>query len=185
VIFFWPELEGNILNAFMIQRGGLVFYGGLALALIAILWRSARYKLSLFKLFDIASLSAAIGYSIARIGCFLNGCCYGVESNLPWAVQFPGLLGKRHPTELYASATMLILFLLLLIFWKRRKFDGQIFLFAVICYSIYRFLIEFIRVNPKYLLNLTSAQWASVVLFVLAAGTLIWRNVKIPMTKSK
>ena len=178
VILFWTEFKDSLIQVFMIQRGGLVFYGGFFAALLAIIWRAKKYKLSLWKAADLAAPGTALGYSIARIGCFLNGCCYGIETTVPWAVKFPYLPGLRHPTQLYASATVFVIFLLLLYLWRRRRFEGQIFLQAVILYSIYRFLIEFIRVGPRALANLTASQWISILAFFLAAGTLIWKSRK-------
>ena len=87
VILFFGEFSSSLLDVIMIQKGGLIFFGGLFGALLAVLIKAQAYKLSLLKLADIAAPGAAIGYSIARIGCFLNGCCYGVETTLPWGVD--------------------------------------------------------------------------------------------------
>jgi len=175
VILFFGEFRGNLFEIFMIQHGGLVFYGGFFGALLAILWRTKRFGLPLWKAFDLATPGTALGYSIARIGCFLNGCCYGIETSIFCAVKFPHLQGMRHPTQLYASATVFLVFLALLWLWKRRRFDGQIFLQGVVLYSVYRFLIEFIRVGPRVMLNLSASQLLSIMAFVLAGGTLIWK----------
>jgi len=175
VVLFWGEFAHSPVQALMINRGGLVFYGGFIAGLLVIMWRAKKHGLSLWKVFDLAAPGTAVGYSIARIGCFLNGCCYGIETEFPAAVQFPHLTGLRHPTQLYASGTIFIVFLLLLYLWRRRKFEGQIFLLGVVFYSIYRFSIEFIRVGPRVLLGITPSQWISVLAFILAGGTLIWK----------
>jgi phosphatidylglycerol:prolipoprotein diacylglycerol transferase len=175
VILFWHEFRGDLLKMFMIQSGGLVFYGGLVLALVVMLWRIKKHGIPLLTAFDVATPGTALGYSIARIGCFLNGCCYGIETDFVCALQFPHLTGLRHPTQLYASATVFTIFLALLYLWKLKKFEGQIFLQGAVLYSIYRFLIEFIRVGPKLMLGLTASQWISILAFFLAGGFLIWK----------
>lgn len=174
VIEFWREFQGNPLEIFMLWRGGLVFYGGLLFAILGLLWAAKLFKLNFWKIMDILAPSTALGYALGRIGCFLNGCCYGIEAQLPWAVTFPKLIGARHPTQLYASlAGLLICALLLLVLFKFKKFDGQVLIFGLGLYAIYRFLIEFIRTNPKYWLNLTEAQWLSILLVILAGGLYI------------
>jgi len=175
VVQFWSEFKGNLLEVFAIHHGGLVFYGGLILALFTLLWRTRVYNLSLIKVIDIATPPTALGYSLARIGCFLNGCCYGIETKFPLAVKFPHLPGLRHPTQLYASGIMFLAFLFLLFLWKRRKFEGQIFLSGLLLYSTYRFFIEFIRVGPRYALGLTLSQLVSIVIFGIALFVLVKR----------
>lgn len=175
VIQFWSEFKGDLLQIFAIHHGGLVFYGGLLLALVVLFWRVRVHNISLIKAFDIGTPGTALGYSIARIGCFLNGCCYGIETDFPLAVQFPHLSGLRHPTQLYASGTIFLGFLLLLFLWKRRKFEGQLFLSGLLYYSTYRFFIEFIRVGPRYVLGLTISQLVSIVVFVVALYVLVKR----------
>lgn len=171
---FWREFRGNPLEIFFLWKGGLVFYGGLLFAILGLLLAVKIFKLDFWKIMDILAPSTALGYAIGRIGCFLNGCCYGVETKVPWAVNFPTETVLRHPTQIYASFSgLLICSLLLLIFFKYRKFDGLVLIWGLLLYGVYRFLIEFIRTNPRYLLNLTEAQWASILLFILAGGLYI------------
>jgi len=167
VIEFWPEFITNPLNVFFVWQGGLVFYGGLLLAVITILIYAQASKINVWKLLDIIAPATALGYAIGRIGCFLNGCCYGIECSLPWAVSFPNLAGLRHPTQIYASLTGLLIFGLLMVLWRFRKFEGQVFCAGLTMYGIYRFSIEFVRVNPRYILGLSMAQWGSILLVII------------------
>jgi len=181
VIFFWPSFKNNVWEIFMIWHGGLVFYGGVLFAILTLAFMIHRKKLPVLKLLDIAAPTTAIGYAIGRIGCFLNGCCYGVVCDLPWGVHFPHLSGLRHPTQLYASFAGLFIFLSLVILWKRRSFEGQLLLTGLILYSVYRFLIEFIRTSPVSLYGLTQAQLASILIFLAALimyGILYFRSRK-------
>jgi phosphatidylglycerol:prolipoprotein diacylglycerol transferase len=104
----------------------------------------------------------------------MNGCCYGCESNLPWAVHFPQVLGLRHPTQLYASGLALLVAVFLLWFLQRKRYDGQIFAFGLLYYGAYRFLIEFLRVNPRYFLGLSEAQWIAILVIAAAVFLLTW-----------
>lgn len=176
VIEFWPEYLYRPLAVLFVWEGGLVFYGGLLGAVLTVLIFSRLNKLPVLKLLDLITPATALGYAIGRIGCFLRGCCYGVECKLPWAVKFPEVVGLRHPTQLYALLSWLILFGVLWFLLTKRKFDGQIFALGLILYSVYRFLIEFVRTNPQYF-HLTAAQWGSLLLLI-GAGILYFQLSK-------
>jgi phosphatidylglycerol:prolipoprotein diacylglycerol transferase len=120
---------------------------------------------------------AALGYALARAGCFLNGCCYGAPTHLPWGVRFqnPALPGgwtePSHPVQVYALFANLMIFVVLLRVLPRKRYDGQVTGLYFILYSTYRFLAEFSRkgVTGEVLaLGITQAQWASLALIVLA-----------------
>ena len=190
VATYWQESFAGqpIGEIFMVQHGGLVFYGGLIGAALAGILFAAVKKLPLWKLADILAPSIALGYVFGRIGCLLNGCCYGRACDLPWAIHFPP--GHEtyphgvHPTEIYDSLLNLGLFATLAWFYKRRKFDGQVFGVYVIAYSILRSFVEYFRGDypPDHIHNgLTSAQLVSIPLFVtglLLAVMLSHRGIK-------
>lgn len=159
------------------SRTGFVFYGGLILATIITILYLKKKNLPIGKITDVIAPSIALGQAIGRIGCFLNGCCYGKETTLPWGVMIAGRnplnLTPLHPTQLYSSTSNLIIFFILTYLWKRRKFDGQIFLSYLILYPIARFIIEFYRGdNPHILFNLTISQLLSIVIFAGALWVL-------------
>src|SRR5947209_7911921 len=91
VITFWREQFAGkpFWEMFMIQHGGLVFYGGFIGAVLAVVLYARLKKLQLWKVFDVLAPSLALGYSFGRVGCLLNGCCYGRACSLPWAIRFP------------------------------------------------------------------------------------------------
>jgi phosphatidylglycerol:prolipoprotein diacylglycerol transferase len=89
-----------------------------------------------------------LGFSIARIGCFFSGCCYGRPSLASWAVTFPLLDSPRHPTQLYESGLNFLSFIFLTVMLKRKKFDGQIICFDIVINSLARFFVEFYRGDP-------------------------------------
>jgi phosphatidylglycerol:prolipoprotein diacylglycerol transferase len=107
----------------------------------------------------------ALGVAIGRIGCFLRGCCYGKATSLPWGVDFGDHI-LRHPTQIYESLFMFLLFCYLM--WKRTKNPkpGQLFKILGISYFTFRFLIEFLRVEPIAVLGMTWFQLISIICLV-------------------
>jgi phosphatidylglycerol:prolipoprotein diacylglycerol transferase len=172
VIGQWHEYQDNLLEIFMVQRGGLVFLGGLFLVLLVVVWHAKRKGIPVLKLLDVVSPGTLVGYAITRIGCFFNGCCFGQPTELPCGMVFPpGSLAHAyfpgqhiHPTQLYASASMLLAFIILLLIYRRKRFDGHVFYWGLILYSVYRFLVEFIRFSPIHWLGLTPSQWMVIPL---------------------
>jgi len=134
---------------FMIHHGGLVFYGGLLGASLAgIIYIRVR-QLPLWKVADILAPSIALGYVFGRIGCLLNGCCYGRICDQPWAIRFPSEHGTHgqpvHPTQIYDSLLNLGLYLALAWLYRRKKFDGQVFAAYLMCYAVTRSFVEMFR----------------------------------------
>jgi phosphatidylglycerol:prolipoprotein diacylglycerol transferase len=152
-------------------RGGLTFYGGLFGALLLTWLVAKRGKLDFWVLGDSVAPAMAIGYSIGRIGCFLVGDDYGIRSDVPWAVAFPNGLPPTidtvHPTQIYETLIMLIVFLYL---WKIRKNsnkNGYIFSLYLILAGSERFIIEFFRnTSPSPIPNLSIAQTMAVVIIL-------------------
>jgi len=173
VLVDWNYFSGHPFEIIMVQNGGLAFLGGLLLSLLIIFVYARLKKLPLLKILDAITPAGFLGYSITRIGCFLTGCCFGVPTRLPWgvvfppgspaAVAFPG--AALHPVEIYASLTTFAIFLILAWIYRYNKFDGQIFFLGLIFYSIYRFLMEFMRFEPKWL-SLSIYQWMVIPLFI-------------------
>lgn len=162
---------------FAFREGGLTFHGGLILALLGGIFYSYYRKVSFFKLTDFLSPFIILGYAITRIGCFLNGCCYGHITDLPWGVVYPAIDGyPRHPTQLYASASALIIFFILRYLRRYKYYHGFIFLYFLILYGIYRFLVEFFRVSPAVFWGLSQAQIASLVFIVFGTVLLLYQR---------
>lgn len=172
---FYIEYPGAI---FMLQRGGLSFYGGLILATISAVIFLKRQRLSVIKIFDIVCPYLALGQAIGRIGCFLNGCCYGR----------PAENIGRHPVQLYASFNLLVIFVILRIFQDRKAkknyFPGEVFLLYCLLYSVSRFFMEYLRGdNLPLWANLTLHQLISAVIFIVSS--LIWCKYARGYSQSK
>ena len=153
VISYWHEFfEGKpVGEIFMVWKGGLVFYGGLVGAALAGIIYIRLKKLPLWKLADILAPSIALGYVFGRIGCLLNGCCYGRACSLPWAIRFPAdnplapPTYPVHPTQIYDSLLNLGLYALLAWVYRRKKFDGQVFGIYLVSYALLRSFVEMFR----------------------------------------
>lgn len=175
VLGHWREFSSDFLSAFDLNMRGLVFYGGLALAVPACVVVVRRMGLPTGKVADAVGLTLPLSLAVARVGCFLNGCCGGRPSGLPWAVTFPGSSTPVHPTQLYELALDLALFLILLGLRKRVARDWDLFLLAVGGYGLVRFLVEFFRYHPQ-----ASArpffQGVSLAAAVLLISLAYWRE---------
>jgi phosphatidylglycerol:prolipoprotein diacylglycerol transferase len=175
VTTYWREefADQPLSEIFMIQHGGLVYYGGLIGAAIAGIIYIRWKKLPLWKIADIVAPSIALGSVFGRTGCLLNGCCYGRPTDLPWGIRFPADHPTGgvpvHPTEIYDGLLNLGLYFFLAWLFRRKKFDGQIFATYLLCYAVTRAFVEYFRgdyTNLHYHLGLTPAQWIGVPIFV-------------------
>jgi phosphatidylglycerol:prolipoprotein diacylglycerol transferase len=136
-------------------KGGLVFYGGFIGSALAGWYFMRKHKMPGWKVADVCAPSIAIGQVIGRWGCYFAGCCYGVQTDVPWAIIFSDerslapLNIALHPTQIYLSINALLIFSVLVWFRKRKSFDGQLFWLYGILYSIGRFIIEFYRGDER------------------------------------
>lgn len=179
------------LAAFKLWEGGLVLYGGIVFGFIAAVFYLKRKKLPVWKMADIIAPPLALGVAIGRIGCFLNGCCYGRISQ-HWGVCFPaadnppayeeqlrrGLIvpGAQCslpvlPTQLYETSVCVLLAVALVLVERRRKnFDGFLFWLFLALYSVQRFFMEGLRYYDRnfFVGPLTIGQVMSVAFFIAA-----------------
>ncbi len=159
-----------------LREGGFAIHGVLLGGLLGSLAYCIAKRVRPGTLLDIIVPSVALGQSLGRIGCFLNGCCYGIPTNGNWGVQTRYAPGLRHPYQLYESAADFLLFLGLMRLSKKTDTRGVVTLAYVFGYSLIRFSLEFFRDSEKILFGLSSAQWLSLVL--LAASLLLYLLVK-------
>jgi len=192
VISYWHEaFEGKpIADVLMVWKGGLVYYGGLIGASLACILYVRLKKLPLWKVADVLAPSIALGYVFGRIGCLLNGCCYGHACSLPWAIRFPEVNALNapaypvHPTQVYESLLNLGLYAGLAWLYRHKKFDGQVFGVYLVGYAILRSFVEMFRgdYSQHYL-----GGWATpahlVSIAILAAGLALLRLLPRPEPK--
>jgi len=164
VITFPSEFLKNPLSVLYVNQGGLAFVGGLIAVLLAIIVFVRFHNIALLKLLDAISPAAALGYAIGRVGCYFNGCCYGIT-----------LFGIEQPTQLYSSLSGLIILIILARYYGKKKYDGQIFLVGLFLYSLFRFFIEFIRYSPVHIGIFTPNQLAMFLIFLFSSYAL-WKK---------
>ena len=186
VISYWQEeFAGRpLVEVFKVWRGGLVFYGGLIGASLAFVCYARLKMLPLWKFADVLAPSIALGSVFGRIGCLLNGCCYGRECHLPWAITFPASSVSappgvpRHPTQIYDALLNLLLYAVLAWLYRRKKFDGQVFALYLVGYALFRSLVEIFRgdYGQHYLGWATPAQLVSIGTLVAGLALLLVRS---------
>lgn len=187
VVSYWnEEFAGHpFFQVFAIWRGGLVFYGGLIGASLATMVYAWKAGIPLWKLGDALAPSVALGNVFGRIGCLLNGCCYGRVCHLPWAITFPEVSRAAppgvplHPTEIYDALLNFAAYLFLAWLYRRKKYDGQIFGLFLVIYACTRSFVEIFRGDyPEYYLGgwATPAQLVSAGILVAGAVLLVLRR---------
>ena len=146
-----PSAILNLWSGILSPSGGLrglSFHGGLIGAIGVTYLYTRRKKIRFLEMLDLLSPGLAIAYAVTRIGCLLNGCCYGIPTHLPWGVRFHvdgTLTPPSHPTQVYGSLANILIYLGLVLITRKRRFTGQVFYSYLAMYSVYRFLLEFLR----------------------------------------
>ena len=169
-VLFNLEAYDSVFEALNFRSGGLAIHGGV-LAGVGSFWIFSKIKkLNFFKWLDIAAPSIILGQAIGRWGNFVNQEAHGGPTDLPWGIMINGI--KVHPTFLYESIANLIIFTILMLIRKKKKFDGQLIALYMILYSIVRFFIEGLRTDSLYLGEFRVAQLISLLL--IAAGLLLY-----------
>ena len=171
----------NPADIFKIWQGGMSFHGGLIGVIIISIWFSKKNNQNAFDYLDIVSLVAPIGIFCGRLTNFINSELYGIETNVPWAVKFVQVDNLfRHPSQLYEAIFEGIILFFILIFFRKKgfmKIPGFISSLFLIFYSIFRFLIEFLRAPDEQLgylfLNLTMGQIISFIFFMIGIYLII------------
>ena len=167
----WPEN--------MISGEGLVWFGGLFGAILAVVLVTWVSKQRLAAIMDAGAIAVSIGYAFGRMGCFLRGDDYGVPTDLPWGMAFPKGAPptevRVHPTQLYEIAATLVIFALLVwVVSPRFKREGPLMFAYAILAGIERFLVEFVRTNESVAWGLTSQQWIAVAMFFVGIAGVWW-----------
>lgn len=183
-----PDFWSDPLQFFRLWEGGLVFYGGLIAAVIVIVIYTRKYKLNFLKVADVFSPGVAIGHVFGRLGCLGAGCCFGREAPLGawYGIIFPhtdytiapfGV--PLFPTQLMESFGELMIFLFLIWFRRRKKFEGELFLLYIILYPILRSVIEMFRGDKirGFVIEdvLSTSQFISLVW--VAVAVTVWLGV--------
>ncbi len=193
----WDHPLGEIFSQF-----GFAWFGGMIAGMAAFAWVARRHRVALLAALDAGSAAAALGYGIGRIGCFLSGDGdYGIPTSLPWGMSFPnGLVPtdqRVHPTPIYE---LIVACAIAWALWRMgaravsashgaalplskaaglktgATKPGEVFAAYLVLTGVARFLVEFIRINPRSFLGMSNAQAASLASVI--AGAALWRWAK-------
>jgi phosphatidylglycerol:prolipoprotein diacylglycerol transferase len=187
-LFFYLENPGyyfdSISNLKRNFRTGFVFYGSLLFAVPIIIWYFKKQKWPVWAMMDRLAITACIIHGTGRLGCFFAGCCHGITCDLPWAITFTDPNSQAplnvglHPTQLYSAALIFSILLLLLMFKKHKRFEGQLFFIYIILYAAGRSVIEIFRGDEErgFIIDevLSHSQFISIIVIAIA----VWAYLK-------
>lgn len=140
----------DCLAALKFWRGGLTFYGGVLFAVPLGAWYARRHDLGVRRVADVTAPAVMVGLCLGRVGCLLNGCCYGAATDSWAGIELPGHAGSVHPTQIYEAVAALGLALgLHYIARPRKRGDGEVFAWMVVSYAAVRSVLELFRADPR------------------------------------
>ena len=185
----YPELAltGAVIDytqqpGLILSGGGLTIYGAVLGAALGI-WIYSKFSHFKFGYFaNMIAPAIILAQAIGRVGCTINGCCYGIETSLPWGVVYThpdsyAPLGVAvHPTQVYEIIFCLIVFGALLKLKGRFKPDGSLFLIYLSLYSLWRVGIDFLRDGTPFILNLHMAQVTGLIALAITIPLLALRT---------
>ncbi|MCX8082294.1 MAG: prolipoprotein diacylglyceryl transferase [bacterium] len=187
-IIIWGLIGGRLLHILVhlsyyyrhpfdiirIRNGGLAVEGAVISVLIFITIYSKIKRFNIREMLDIIALSTPLGQAIGRIGCFLNGCCYGKPTEFFTGIKFPFSADRIHPTQLYYSAIYIAMFFFLKALYNRRLKPGIIFSSYILGFSLIRYLVDMLRGDMSYtFLGLYPTQLIAIILFIIGVGWLL------------
>lgn len=184
VLFYDPKYYfSNPLKIFAVWEGGLASHGAIMVIILTTIWFCKKRNISFYNLVDLVAIPVALGAAFIRIGNFINSELVGRVTDLPWAVQFIGYEGLRHPVQIYQAIGHVIIFAILLSMLKiKNRKEGTIFWSLLFLDSIFRLFTEFFKDLPLdygfYLLGLNLAQWASIIILLISVKPLYDRIIK-------
>ena len=197
ILMVFTEDNVQIFSLDFLRSGG-VYYGGFLGGFFALVLLVRWYKLPFWKVADAFAPGVALGQAFGRQGCFAAGCCWGKPTDSAVGVHFTehaheytgvpiyGADGADlylHPTQLYESIAMIVVFGILILIHRKKRFDGQVLIAYGIIYSIVRFTIEFVRDDPRGdlfgLTTLTGLSTSQIISLIVATGAVIFMFVRL------
>lgn len=175
-VFYWQ----HPLEIIMLQHGGMAWFGGLIFGTAIAVLFIKKHKMDLLKILDLLAPFVALGQAIGRIGCLLNGCCFGRESE--FGIYFKVFDKILIPTQLYSSLLLILIFVILRFRQNAKHLPGEIFCGYLFLYSLKRFFIEFLRNDsPREFFGLTLFQILCLAVFLVSLGI----SIKLFLIKKK
>lgn len=180
-----PTFVTHPLKIFALWEGGLVFHGGLVMALAVAFYYMRRHAIPWRQAFDSLAVGMPVGQVLGRVGCFMAGCCYGAPSSLAWAVTFTNpeslcpIRESLHPSQLYEALLLLGVFGIIYRLRTRKRFQGQMVLTYFTLAGLVRFGTEFVRHpgdyrGPIFWAGMPLTQVIALGIAVLSGVLLFW-----------
>lgn len=180
VIFSWDSYKNDLLSILDIRSGGIAIYGAVIGATLSVYLYCRKKKLSLGLVLDILAIGLLIGQAVGRWGNFVNGEAFGTSTNLPWAMtvkQNGKILGEMvHPTFLYESLWNAIGIVVLLLYKRIRKFNGELFCGYLVWYGLGRAMVEGLRSDSLYIGVFRVSQLLALVCFIIGILIIIYKR---------
>lgn len=167
----WNEFSSEPARIFAIWEGGLAFYGALGLGALAIWYFAKKMKWPFLQIADILSFCVVLATILGKIGAFLAGADAGFPTKLPWGVHFAGLIGQRHPAQIYEALWFVLVGFILLKIRKKEPKRGTILLSFLVLTSFGKFFLDFLRENSK---GVNLDQIVSILLVIGSSITLYY-----------
>lgn len=176
----WSFYAEYPIHIFKFWNGGFVYFGGFIAALLFAIIYLKKCKENFIQWADFATPLLSASYDLGRIGCFLEGCCYGKYCELPWAVA------GRHPTQLYMAFGEFFILSLLLLIERRKPFDGYLFFKWLLLHSLFRFSFEYFRDDERgaNILGLSISQSICFVIIIVSIIYLLRKYFTLRRTSS-
>jgi len=179
----WPRFQDGTISLKQFFLAGRVVLGGVVVGTLFAMWLFHRYRLPVLPVCDAAITGVTLGMGIGRMGCLMAGCCYGKPTDLWWGITFTDPLAHAfsgtpldvplHPTQILQALDAFVLFAFLYWMFGRRRFDGQVLALYFLLQGMSRFLVEFLRDDPRGgAAGFATSQW--IGLAMLATGVLIF-----------
>ncbi len=176
----WGYYAEHRNELFQWQFNGLTSFGGVLGGLLGLMIGMWRAKKSPLQMLDVAGAAFLLAHPIGRIGCLLNGCCYGGQCDLPWGIHVGSLPGLFHPAQVYDGLLNLVALAVLLLIERRHLKLGQSFGFFLILHGLTRVIYEFWRAGTSstyfHGLPITDAQLAALIFMVVGAVIVVIRG---------
>ncbi len=189
VIFEWSSYKNNLSSIFNLREGGLAIYGGVIGAAATVVAYCKIKKLSIGRKLDILAVGLLIGQAVGRWGNFVNGEAFGGTTNLPWAMTIVHngkvVAESVHPTFLYESLWNALGIVALLIYKRKKVFNGEVFCGYMVWYGIGRAMIEGLRADSLYLGPLRVSQVLSVCLVFVGIAIVVYNRKKLKKSIDK
>lgn len=175
VFYGWEQFLQNPLET-VFSASGWMYYGGEIVGMTIVILYLRRMQFPVLRSLDAVGFGFLIAHGVGRLGCFAGGCCYGIATSSDLGVEFAGMTGPVHPTQLYEAIPLFVAFIILWVIRKRFQTPGRLYAVYFIFYGLLRFFVEIVRASayPMGPLQLSASQHIAIIQFLLGGALFYW-----------